>query len=231
MNDARSVAADRLLWLAVAQHLVLYTTAAVYWARRRAMNRFIDWCLASAFATAAVALLATPGARPAGAFAAALAALWVRDALAPANAFAFETAPRHLLVAMGAAAAFGAAYPGYAAGLPAVLFSPYGVLLEPTLLVALAVLNCAERADRALRWALAATGLLWGALGAVADGPLKHAPLLVASGCAVALALGAGGRRAPRADDRRSVRSIRDRMYTRWTLLPGPRDLRRGRPR
>ena len=148
--------ADRFVVVSFLQHLALYILAATYWSRRRSMERAIDWHFTSAFATVAVALLTTSGARVSGCFAVALAALWARDALRPANAFSLSTTPRLRLVVMAVLALFGAAYPGYAGGLPAALFSPYGVLLHPTLIVSLAALNCAEHADRALHWTLAA---------------------------------------------------------------------------
>jgi hypothetical protein len=228
MHEAWRTAADRFVLVSLAQHVVLYVVAGVFLARGRSMERIIDWCFAAAFATSAAALLSTPGARAGGAFAAALAALWARDAIRPVNSFAVDSTPRPRLVVMALLAAYGALYPGYAEGLPAVFFSPYGALLQPTLLVALAAANSAERADRALHWALAGTGLLWGIVGASTEGPLVHAPLLAASAYAVPLALGAGRRRTPR-QDRQSVREIRDRMYRRWTLLPGPRKPRYGR--
>lgn len=224
-------AADGFVVVSLLQHLALYITAAVYWSRRRSMERAVDWCFASAFATAAVALLTTPGARLPGCVAVALTAFWARDALRPVNAFSFATTPRTRLVVMAGLALFGAAYPGYAAGLPAILFSPYGVLLQPTLIVSLAALNCAESADRALHWALAAAGLALGILGAVDEGLARHAPLLAVSGYGVVLALGLGKRRAaPEGENERTLRDMRDRMYARWTLLPGPRNPR-GRTR
>jgi hypothetical protein len=224
-------AADGFVAVSLVQHLVLYVIAAMHWARRRSMERLIDWCFASAFATAAAALLATPGAAIPGCFAAALAALWARDALHPANAFSFATVPRLRLVVMGGLALFGAAYPGYAEGLPAILFSPYGVLLHPTIIVSLAALNCADHADRLLRWALVVTGFAWGVAGAVDEGLVAHAPLLAVSAYGAVLALGMGKKRAaPASDDERTLRDVRDRMYARWTLLPGPRNPRgRGR--
>lgn len=224
-------AADGFVVVSLIQHLALYVIAAMCWSRRRSMEKTIDWCFASAFATTAVALLTTPGARVPGCFAAALTALWARDALHPANAFSFATTPRPRLVLMGALALFGAAYPGYAEGLPAMLFSPYGVLLHPTLIVSLAALNCAESADRSLRWALAVTGFTWGIVGAADEGLFVHAPLLAVSAYAVVLALGRGRKRAgTQGDGEQTLRDMRDRMYTRWTLLPGPRNPR-GRAR
>ena len=224
-------AAGEFVLVSLVQHLALYIVAAVYWSRRRRMERGIDWCFAAAFAGAAASLLATPGARVPGWFAAALAALWARDALRPVNVFSFATTPRPRLVVMGVLALFGAAYPGYAGGLPALLFSPYGVLLHPTLIVSLAVLNCAEKADRALHWALAASGLAWGVAGAVDEGLFAHAPLLAVSTYAVVLALGHGRKRVvAESDDEPTLRDMRDRLYRRWTLLPGPRDPR-GRAR
>ncbi len=230
-TGAWSEAANRFVGISLAHHVALYALAAMYWSRRRSMEKAIDWYFATAFATTAAALLATPGAVVPGGFAAALAALWARDALRPANSFSFATTPRLRLVAMGAFAVFGALYPGYAAGLPAVLFSPYGVLIHPTLIVSLAVLNCAEHADRLLHRALAAAGLAWGTVGAVDEGLVVHAPLLAVSIYAAVLALGFGRKRAvPESGDEPTLRDMRDRLYGRWTLLPGPRDPR-GRAR
>jgi hypothetical protein len=189
------------------------------------VEKVVDWYVASAFVTSAAALLATPGARVPGCFAAALAALWARDALRPVNVFSFATTPRPRLVVMGVLALFGAAYPGYAQGLPAILFSPYGVLLHPTLIVSLAALNCAEKADRRLHWAMAVTGLTWGIAGAVDEGLFAHAPLLAVSTYAVVLALGHGRKRVvAERDDAPTLRDMQDRLYGRWTLLPGPRN-------
>jgi len=229
MHEAWKVAAERFVLVSLAQHVVLYVVAGVFFARGRSMERIVDWCLAAAFATSAAALLTTPGARAGGAFAAAIAALWVRDAIRPVNSFALAATPRPRLVLMAVLGAYGALYPGYAEGLPGALFSPYGALLQPTLLVALAAANSGERTDRALHWSLAGSGLSWGIAGASAEGLLRHGPLLIASAYAVPLALGAGRRRTPPEDDGQSVRAIRERMYRRWTLLPGPQRPRYGR--
>jgi hypothetical protein len=229
MHEAWKAAADRFALVSLVQHVALYVVAAVFFARGRSMERIVDWCLAAAFATSAAALLATPGARAGGALATALAALWARDARRPVNRFYLAATPRPRLVLMAVLAAYGAMYPGYAEGLPAVFFSPYGVLLQPTLLVALATANSGERTDRVLHWALAATGLSWGIVGAAAEGLLRNVPLLVTSAYAVPIALGVGGRRTPPDGDGQSMRAIRDRMYGRWTLLPGPKKPRYGR--
>jgi hypothetical protein len=217
-------AANRFVVVSLVQHVALYVLATVYWTRRKSMGKAIDWYFAAGFATAAVALLTTPGARVPGCFAVALAAMWARDALRPANSFSFATTPRLRLIVMGVLALYGAAYPGYAEGLPAILFSPYGVLLHPTLIVSLAVLNCAENAERSLHWALAVTGLAWGIVGAASEGIVVHAPLIAVSAYAVPLALGRGRKRAvTEGDGQPSIRAMRERMYNRWTLLPGPR--------
>jgi len=208
-----------------AEHIAFYAAATVCWSRRRGVERVMASLFAVAFGTSAIALLSTPGARSAGFFAVALGLLFAREAQHPESVAAFATTPRPRLIAMAAIAGFGLAYPGAPPGLPALLFSPFGILLHPTLLVALALANSVEHTGRALHWTLAASGLLWSIAGAASEG-LVHAPLIVASAWAVPLALGKGRRRL--AEDRgpRSVREIRDRMYSRWTLLPGPRDPR-----
>ncbi len=221
---------QEFLLLSAAHHLALAVIAVIFWIRRKSMGRTVDVYFAFAFGTAAFALFTRPETRIPAAASTLVAALWLRDTVRPRNVFSFERTPRPRLVVMGAAALFALAYPGYSGDLPSLVFSPLGVVLPPTLIVATAVVNsAAPTTNRALHWALAAIGLAVGLVGIVVEGWI-HAPLLVVSLYAVPLVLGRGKQlRARDASPKTSVRELRSRMYSRKTLLPGPRDPRRGR--
>jgi hypothetical protein len=225
----KTIAADNL-GLAAGHHLAVAVIGAIFWIRRASMERIVDVYFAAAFATTAFALSSVAASRPAAVIATGLAVLWIRDAILLRTRYDFRRAPRARLTVMAVAALFAIVYPGYSGELPSFIFSPLGVLLPPTILLALALVNCASPAtDRVLHWALAGSGLLAGAVGLAVEGPI-HVPLLVVSVYAVPLLLGKGKQvvREPDAGSD-SVRQMRDRMYARKTLLPGPREPRRRR--
>ena len=221
----REIAADHLA-LAVAHHLAVGVIGALFWIRRRSMERVVDVYLAVAFATVAYATWRVAATLPWAIVAVAIALLWLRDARRPRNTFDFRLTPRPRLVIMGAAALFALLYPGYSPGLPAFAVSPLGVILAPTLVLALALLNSASPAtDRGLHWTLAAAGGAAALTGLLVEGPI-HLPLLLVAAYAVRLLLGKGKEREHGDSSSPSVRQIRDRMYSRKTLLPGPREAR-----
>jgi len=221
---------EEFLLLSGLHHVAFVVLAAILWMRREAMARIVDAYFAVAFATAAFALATRPETRLAALVAAALAALWLRDATRPKLAIAFGRTPRLRLWIMAALGLFGIAYPGYSGELPGAFFAPLGVILPPTVILALAILNAASPTTNGIvHWSLAATGLVVGGVGLVVEGWI-HAPLIAVAIYAVALLLGAGRVIEEREGAReRSVREIRDRMYSRKTMLPGPRDPRRRR--
>jgi len=224
--------AEDFLPLSALHHAVLVVVMVMVWMRRETMTRVVDVYFALAFATAAFALATRPETWFAAPVAAALAALWVRDAVHPELSLSFRRTPRIRLVIMVLLGAFGFGYPGYSGELPSAFFAPLGVILPPTVIVALAILNSAwPQTSRILHWALAGTGLTIGGVGMAAEGWI-HAPVVAASVYAVVLLSGRGKLTEARDTAReRSVREIRDRMYARKTILPGPRDPRRRRPR
>jgi hypothetical protein len=221
---------QEFLPLSAVHHLAFLVMLAILWMRREAITRIADVYFTVAFATAAFALATRPETRWSAAAAAALAALWLSDAVRPRVAMSFGRTPRLRLWIMAALGLFGFAYPGYSGELPAAFFAPLGVILPPTLIVALAVVNSASpSANGTVHWTLAATGLAVGVTGLVVEGWI-HVPLVATAAYAVALLLGAGRLIDAREGAReRSVREIRDRMYARRTILPGPRDPRRRR--
>jgi hypothetical protein len=225
----RELSAEFLL-LSVVHHVALVVVVAILWMRREAMARTVDVYFAIAFATAGVALATRPETRLAAAAAGVLAALWAWDAARPRLALTLGRTPRLRLWIMVALGLFGFGYPGYSGELPSAFFAPLGVILPPTVIVALAVVNAAwPSTNRVVHWALAATGLVVGGVGLVIEGWI-HVPIIGISIYAIALLLGAGRvvEERPTVRDR-SVREIRDRMYSRRTILPGPRDPRRRR--
>ncbi|MFH1502209.1 MAG: hypothetical protein ABIG03_04105 [Candidatus Eisenbacteria bacterium] len=214
--------------LAGMHHLALLVIFVVVWARRNVAARLLSWYFALAFATASLSLFSRTETRVAALVSAALAALWVSEAVRARLRLSFARTPRPRLVLMALAGAFAASYPGHSGGLPPFIFSPLGVTLQPTLLAAIALLNASsEPADRALHWSLAVAGLVVGSVGLAVEGWISL-PLVVAAAYAVPLLMGSG-RLRPEVGDRgaTSVRQIRDRMYSRRSLLPGPRDARR----
>jgi len=136
---------------------------------------------------------------------------------------------------MLAASGFAVAYPGYSGDLPAFIFSPLGVIVRPTLLLALALLNSVTPpADRALRWTHAVAGICYGVAGVTIDSSIGPAPviasLVLALTSCYALALLIVGAREIDPDNvpsATSIEQLRTRMYRRHTFLPGPRDPRR----
>lgn len=222
-HSALSEVALRHLPVAGAHHLALYTIIIIAWVRRRSLERLFAAYFAVAFATTAYALLLHDGTRAWGAISAVLAAMWLLETVRSKCSYDFASTPRPRLVIMTALAAFAILYPGYSGTLPTFLFSPLGVLLPPTLIAALCLLNAASpESNRRLHWALAAVGLAVAVDGIAAEG-WRHAPLTAVSAYAVPLLLGAGRRRETQASGAAtSVRDIRDRMYARRTFLPGP---------
>jgi hypothetical protein len=220
--------ASRHMALAGLHHLALFAILVVVWARRSVASRVLAVYFTVAFATAAFSLFSDSGTIPQALVAVALAMLWCIEGVRGRIALAFAATPRLRLVAMACAGAFALNYPGYSEGLPSFIFSPVGVILEPTLLAAVALLNASCRPARGpLHWSLAVAGLAVGAVGLAVDG-WAHVPLVIASAYAVPLLLGRGRfRPGSAAPDASSVREIRDRMYSRRSMLPGPRDTRR----
>ena len=221
---------EEFLLLSLIHHLVFVVVLVILWIRREAMARTVNAYFAVAFATASFALATRPETRATAVVSAALAALWLWSAGGSKLALSFDRTPRLRLWIMAVLGLFGLAYPGYSGELPSAFFAPLGVILPPTVVVALAVLNAAAPStNRIVHWSLAATGLGVGAAGLATEGWV-HVPLVAISVYAVALLLGAGRvieeQDGPR---ERSVREIRDRMYSRRTILPGPRDPRRRR--
>jgi hypothetical protein len=222
--EAQQAVAGDFLLLAALHHLAIAVVAVLFWIRRRSMERTVAVYLALAFGTTAVALATHAPARVAAALAAALSLLWVLEVARPRNVLSFRRAPRVRLWSMVAAALFALLYPGYSGELPAFVFSPLGVTLPPTLLIALAVMNlAAPGTNRRLHWSLTAVGLFAGVNGLLTEGWI-HVPLVAASVYAVPLLLGrAVLREDPGEIDATSVRAVHDRMHKRRVLLSRPR--------
>jgi hypothetical protein len=219
-QEAQHAVAESFLLLAVGHHLAIAVVAVLLWIRRRSTERTIAVYFALAFATATVALASHPSARVMSAFAAGLSVLWCLEIAHPRNVLSFNRTPRPRLALMGALGLFAVLYPGYSGELPSFVFSPLGVILPPTLLLALALMNAASPStNRPVHWTLATIGLVMGANG-VFQGGWVHAPLIAASLYAVPLLLG----RAKLLEDRgsidaTSVRAVHDRMHERRVLL------------
>jgi hypothetical protein len=224
MNEA----AISSLPLAGMHHLALFALLVIIWVRREAAGRALAVYFAAAFGSAAAVMLVHRGTRLEGAAAAALCALWTHEAVTTGLDLAFAATPRPRLVLMAAAAGFAMAYPGYSGDLPSFVFSPIGVILPPTLLAACALLNASSGRPRlALHWTVAVLGLAVSVAG-VAARDWRSVVLLLTSLYSVPLLLGRGRtRRGPEARTPSSVREIRQRMYSRRSILPGPRDSRR----
>jgi hypothetical protein len=218
-----AVAADFSL-LAALHHLAIVVVAALFWIRRRSMERTVAVYMALAFATATLALASHPPARAHSPFAAGLAVLWVLEAVHLRNVLSFRRTPRLRMWLMAAAALYALLYPGYSGELPAFVFSPIGVTLPPTVLLALAVMNAAApRTNRVLHWPLAVVGLAVGGEGLFMEGWV-HAPLAATALYAVPLLLGkATLREDPGEADTTSVRAVHDRIHKRRVLMSRPR--------
>lgn len=216
--------------LAGLHHLAFFTLIIILWMRRRAAERAFAFYFTTAFATASYALLSHPGTRVWGAISMVLAGMWLVEAFRPLGSYSFACSPRPRLVVMGALATFAIAYPGHSGTLPSFVFSPLGVTLPPTLIAATALLNAASPGvSRPLHWVLAVAGTAVGITGLVVEGWI-NVPLVIASTYALPLLLGRGRRHeAPESAGASSLGHIRDRMYARRTLLPGPSDPRRHR--
>jgi hypothetical protein len=225
----RAVAVTHL-GLAALHHLAVFVILVVVWVRRESASRVLSFYFAVAFGTVAGALVSGGGLLIVrGLVAAALAVLWTAAAIKGRLELSFARTPRPRLVLMAVAGAFALCYPGYTGEHPPLfIFAPLGVLLPPTLLSANALLAAASATRRGrLHWALAIVGLVSGVLGLFGGGWF-HVPLTLVSAYSVWLLLGRE-RLLPEkgAEGPRSVREIRDRMYSRRSLLPGPRDDRR----
>jgi len=179
---------------------------------------------ALAFATATVALASHPSARVMAAFAAGLSVLWCLEVAHPRNVLSFNRTPRLRLAVMGALGIFALTYPGYSGELPSFVFSPLGVILPPTLLLALALMNAASpSANHPVHWTLATIGLVVGASGVFQEGWV-HVPLIAASVYAIPLLLGRAKLLEERGStDATSVRAVHERMHKRRVLLSRPR--------
>ncbi len=218
--EAQMAVAQDFLSIAGLHHLAVAVVAVLFWIRRRDMERTVAVYFALAFATTTVALAGHPSARAVAALAAGLSALWCYEVARPKNVLSFRRASRLRLTVMGALGLFALLYPGYSGELPSFVFSPLGVTLPPTLLLALAVMNSAAPAtNRPLHWSLAAAGLFIGVNGLLVEGWI-HVPLATASVYAVPLLLG----RAKVVEDRgetdaTSVRAVHERLHKRRVLF------------
>jgi hypothetical protein len=223
-HEAQLAVAANFLFLAALHHLAIAVIAALFWIRRRSMERTVAVYMAIAFATATAALTVHPPARAHAPFAAGLALLWVLEAVHIRNVLSFRQTPRLRLWLMAAAAVFAFMYPGYSGELPSFVFSPIGVTLPPTLLLALAVMNtAAPRTNRVVHWPLAVVGLAVGGVGLYAEGWV-HAPLVAAALYAVPLLMGrARLEEDPGEADTTSVRAVHDRIHKRRVLMSKPR--------
>ncbi len=225
----------RHLPLAGFHHLLIFTVAVVWWIRREKVGRVLSAYMALAFATTTVALRSHPAWWLAGGLVSgALAVAWFREAIRPSFHTSFEHTPRLRLGLMLVAAGFAVAYPGHSGDLPAFVFSPLGVTVQPTLLLALAFLNSVTPiANRNLRWIHAIAGTCYGVAGVVSAlslGPttIVASLVLVLASCYTFVLLIVGTHEIDPNDARgaTSVKQLRARMYRRHTLLPGPRDPR-----
>ncbi len=242
--------AENMVSLAGLHHLALFAILVIVWMRRDAASRVLSIYFTAAFGTAAAVLLSHSGTRAQGVVSLALCALWIHEAARPRVRLVFARTPRLRLVAMALFGAFAISYPGYSGALPAFIFSPIGVILSPTLLAALALLNASTgETNRTLHWSLAVAGLMVSTAGLVTEGaavaipvvagasPVSrwlasgswvHLPLAACSLYAIPVLLGRGGMRPEQeASGPASVNEIRRRMYSRRSFLPGPRDPRR----
>jgi hypothetical protein len=225
----------RHLPLAGFHHLLIAVLAVMWWLRREEVGRFLSAYMALAFATTAVALRSHPAWWLAGGLVSGVLAMaWLREAIRPRFRMSFERTPRLRLSLMVVAAGFAVAYPGHSGDLPVFIFSPLGVTVRPTLLLALAVLNSVTpTADPTLRWTHAVAGVCYGIAGVVSAFPLGPASVvaslvLVLTSCYALALLIVGAREIDPGDapGATSIQQLRTRMYQRHTFLPGPRDPR-----
>jgi hypothetical protein len=223
-HEAQLAVATDFLVLAALHHLAIAVVAALFWIRRRSMERTVAVYMAVAFATATVALTMHPPARAHSPFAAGLAVLWMLEAVHLRNVLSFRQTPRLRLWLMAAAAVFAFVYPGYSGELPSFVFSPIGVTLPPTVLLALAVMNAAApRTNLVVHWPLAVVGLAVGVAGVVVEGWV-HAPLVATALYALPLLMGrARLEEDPGEADTTSVRAVHDRIHKRRVLMSRPR--------
>ncbi|MCK4512832.1 hypothetical protein KAW64_13890 [bacterium] len=226
----------RHLPLAGFHHLLIFTVAVMWWIRREKIGRFLSAYMALAFATTTVALHSHPAWWLAGGLVSgALAIAWLRETIHPSFVMSFERTPRPRLVLMLVAAGFAVAYPGHSGDLPGFIFSPLGVTVQPTLLLALALLNAVTPiANRNLRLIHAIAGICYGVVGvvnAISLGPatVVAASVLVLTSCYTITLLIVGARETDQDNvpGAVSIEQLRARMYQRRTFLPGPRDPRR----
>jgi len=223
-SEAEHAVALRLSTLAAAHHLVVVVVGVIFWVRRRDMERTVAVYFALAFATATVALATDPATRVAAVVAAGLAALWVREVARGENDFSLRRAPKLRLVVMALLGAYAFGYPGYSQDLPTFVTSPLGVTLQPTVMLALALMNAAAPdTGRLLHWFLVGVGGVLGVLGIVTDG-WTHAPLVATAAYGVPLLLGRAKVTEERGEtDATSVRAVHDRMHKRRVLMSRPR--------
>lgn len=222
--EAQLKIAQDFLTLSALHHLAIVVIMVVFWIRRKSMERTVAIYMSLAFATSAFAMAGHEATRAWGVMSALLAVLWIVEAVRVANTLAFRSTPKFRLTVMALVCAFGLSYPGYSEGLPTFVFSPLGVTLPPTLIVALAALNsAAPTTGRLLHWSLAAAGIAVSCSGIFREGWI-HVPLLVASVYAIPLLLGRGKIAEARSEaDATSLSAMHDRIHKRRVLLSRPR--------
>jgi len=222
--EAQLAVAGNFAGLAGLHHLAVVVILVLFWIRRRSMERPVAIYMALAFLTTTVTLASHAPTRVVAALPAALAVLWCLEVARPRNVLSVRRSPRFRIWFMGIATAFALSYPGYSGELPAFIFSPLGVTLPPTLLLALALLNAAApRTNRTLHWSLTGVGLVTGVAGLFTEGWI-HVPLVATSIYAVPLLLGkAVLREDPGEIDATSVRAVHERMHKRRVLMSRPR--------
>ncbi|MBD3368298.1 MAG: hypothetical protein GF405_09055 [Candidatus Eisenbacteria bacterium] len=216
-----AVAADGAAFAAL--HHLLFILGAIFLWLRRDLGRAPSILCAAAFATSAWLLLRSTDTRIMGVAAVVLASVWVLEAVRPRSDLSFTGAPKVRVAVSLATFIYALVYPGYGIDLPLLLFAPLGVLVPPTTLAALSVLNVSSPRVRPwAHWAHVAAGLIFGLWG-LALGQWGQAPLVAASLYGAALLLRGSSRVENGSGPEGKVKDIRDRMYSRKTLLPGPR--------
>jgi hypothetical protein len=216
---AREIA-ESFAGLAALHHLAIAVLVAIFWIRRRSMERPVALYFVLAFATTCLALAGRPQTRGFAAISAALCALWIFEAVRVRGSMTFRSSPRPRLVVMLALWIYALIYPGHSGELPSFLFSSLGVTLAPTLIASLATLNAAAPStNRSLHWSLAAAGAFVGVTGLLSEG-IVHVPLLIASVYSVPLLMGRARtveERPPVSDT--SVRAVATRIHERRVLF------------